>query len=255
MEKRVARPNKQWRPRYVWALVIGMLLLGLGALLWQQFANATFSDRLIRKMPTDSVSAGVARLSALDSVSLKQYAQGANVQASTVPALMDALSGSGVTKDQLSQALDDQFAWATTPRGNLAVFTVANEGALRAASDKLAGRLDNRQAAQLDELKADTGTLRGTTVPIVTAVSGRELYVASNPELIKAAVKEQDGFTSLPQFTELSSSLPGASGGYVFFNTPVVKTKLGFEPESLTRFESAIMKPLVVKTVMTSKEA
>lgn len=220
------RRKLRWHPKYLGALVGGIVLLLLGAILWQQFANATFDDHLIRKLPKDSTEAGVARLSALDPSLAPPFANGLNVYPANVAAITSALNRAGVSQKDAQAALDDQFAWAKTPRGTIAVFTVTSEPKLRDISEKLKGQLDNPQPGKAGDLTVSSAVWHGTNIPVVTAVSGRELYVASNADLIAAAKNETAGFTTLTDFGAVSSRLPSARGGYLFFNAPAVQAKV-----------------------------
>lgn len=118
--------------------------------------------------------------------------------------------------------MDDQFAFARTNRGDLTVFTVAEESAFTDLSKRLSGQTSGAKVA---ERQAAGGTFKiwqaavnGTNQTVFAYRTGRELYLATNPELIIAASREDNGFTSLDQFADVSEQLAPGADAYVFLN-------------------------------------
>lgn len=216
----------RWRLRSWPVLLLGLLVLGLTAILWQQLATRTFSDRLLRKLPQDSYVVGAARLDALDDASLRQLGSSTNVYAPQTSQMLDGLKQANIGKAQLVDALDDQFVFSAGKNGGVFIFTVAREAKFRDLAAVLTGQLDGKQAVHDDDLDFVSGQLRGTSIQVTVARSGEELYLATSPDLIKAAKAETSGFTSLDGFSDLTRRLPGATDGYLFYNTGPVQSSV-----------------------------
>jgi hypothetical protein len=212
------------RPRFLGALVGGIVLLAFGAFLWKQLAGLTFNDTLLKKMPADSTVAGVARLSEADTKVMGAFANKGQVLPTGLKPVLDAVNSADPDGKALQEAVKSEFAWSDSSRGAVAVFTVKNPLKLQALSDKLSGSVESFEQSQAGDISVRTGQLKGTTQKISVAVSGGNLYLASNPELIGAAKGETNGFTSLPGYTEVSDQLPPAQGGYVFYNTGQIQS-------------------------------
>ena len=205
------------------ALIAGLVILGLGAALWQYFAAVTFDDRLLRKLPRDSALAGSARLSAFELDTLKQLTTAISYGN---PAVLDGLK-TGADQAKLREAFEDQFAFASTARGQLFIFTVRQETGVSALRDGLRAQIEQPQTVRAGELTVLQGIFKGTTTPVAVSRSGNEVYVASNAGLIEAASKESAGFTQVPKFSEVSGKLPSGRHGYLFYNPEVVRSPLG----------------------------
>lgn len=209
------------------ALLVGLIVLGAAVLLWLQLSAVTFNGLLLQKLPADSYVAGVARIGALDGDTLKRVAASTNILPQDATAVANAISRSGITKKQIRQSLGDQVAFAGTTHGSLFIFTAGREEALTELVKGLSAQAENMQTIDRNGTKYLTGKLRDGQSQFTVVRQGSELYVASGPELIEAATKETNGFTSVAQVSELSKRLPGASDGYLFYNLQPVQNKVG----------------------------
>ncbi len=214
--------------RYWPVLAVGVLLLAGGALLSQRFEAKTISDDLFRKLPSDSYLAGAATLDTVEPGTLKQLSGSLNAYAAPAAELVDAVGRSGLKREQVGKALDDKFVFAATKRGGLFVFTLNGGGAYDELAAPLGEQLDNRQTFSEGDTDFTTGTIRGTTRSVAVGRNGSQLYVASNPELVKAAVGETSGFNTTAGFAEVAGRLP-AGDGYLFLDNEPVRTQSGLE--------------------------
>lgn len=231
-----------WRRLRYWpALIAGVLVAVLGGFLWYQSSQAVFDSQLLQQLPKDSSVAGVARLSRFSADTVNQVAHSTTIDSARAANLAQTLNAAGIDRTALKNALGDQFAFARTTRGDLAIFTVAQESAFADAAGRLTGQLTGRTAgrtsgagAKTVDLQTNSGTLKiwqGTPdggqpdgQPSVSAYRrGGELYVATNPDLIVGAVRETNGFTSLDQFAGVSKQLPPGADAYVFVNAAQLK--------------------------------
>lgn len=217
-------PHVLKRPKFLGALVAGVVLLVIGGLMWKQLAGLTFSDDLLKQMPADSTVAGVARLSEADTKVMGAFAEKGQVVPQTLKPVLDAINGSDSDGKLLKEAVESDFGWSDGSRGAIAVFTIKNPQKLQTLSDKLSGSVESFEQAKAGDLSVRTGQLKGTTQKISVAVADGKLYLASSPELIGGVAAETNGFTSLPGFQEVSQKLPPAQGGYVFYNTAQVQS-------------------------------
>jgi hypothetical protein len=222
--------------RYWPVLLAGILLAVAGIFLWQQSASATLSDQLLRKVPKDSQLAGVARLSRLDYDTIRQVSGSAKIEPKRTGDLLSTLSKAGITPEELRLAFDDQFAFGRTPRGDLAIFTVAQDQNFSTLASKFETQTGDLKAVErpidAGTVKLWQGTVRETGAVVTAFRSGREFYVSSNPDLIVAASREADGFTSLENFSDASKRLPPAADGYLFVNVAQLKDLTGKLPVS-----------------------
>ncbi|MSU76409.1 hypothetical protein EXS54_02995 [Patescibacteria group bacterium] len=214
---------KQWHIRYWPALVGGVLLLGLVIILWQQLAQATFNDQLIKKLPTDSYLAGVVKLSTLDPNSANQLSASTSVEQPETSGLVDLLKRDGATMDQLRDTFDDQVAFAKSKRGNVAILTIKDTAAFTKLTDQIKKEAtDGKTLEQLQKsgsnVKVWQGTLHNPDRTVAAYQSGREFYVGSTPEIVAAASQESNGFSSQEFFTDVSKQLPAGRDAYVFIN-------------------------------------
>lgn len=229
MATKQARPRKRARAkrakslRYWPALALGLLLVGLAVFMWQQAVSRTFSDELIRKLPSDSSAVLLSRFSATDQESLRQLSNATNIHAGDTTAVLDALSKAGVSQQQLRQSLSDEFALAETSRGTLAVFRTGDAGQLDALLRSLETQFTQTAKTNEDGMALVTGTLKDSAKVLSLARSGSDLYLSGNPEVVKAAKKEAEGFTKVPRFAELAKQLPPGRDGYVFLQPEVKK--------------------------------
>lgn len=210
-------------PKFIGALVAGLAFLVLGGLLWQRIAGMTLDDGLLRKLPVDSQSAGIARLSEFTPATVDRLANGQILPPTLKPVLAPLV---GVDADgQLARdALGTGVAWSESARGTLAVFEVKDRLKLAQLGDKLTGSLENAETARAGETEVRTATLKGTTQRISYGLQDDLLYISSNPQLIGTAVTEEEGFTKAAGYQETADRLPTARGGYVFFSTAEMKS-------------------------------
>jgi hypothetical protein len=216
------KPHPLRRPKFLGALVAGILLLILGAFLWKQLDKLTFSEDLLRQMPADSTVAGVARLSEADPKVMGAFAEKGQILPQSLKPLLDAVNAADPDGTLLQDAVQNQFAWADSARGGVAVFEIKDPHKLQSLSDTLSGSVESFEQAKAGEVSVKTGVLKGGTQKIAVGVSEGKLYLSSNPELIGAVAAETNGFASLPGFSEVSDQLPPTQGGYVFYNTAQV---------------------------------
>lgn len=209
------------------ALIVGLALLALGAALWIFTSRHALDDRLLKKLPRDAYVAGVSRLSVTHVDTLHSVADSTQVAMAPVKALSDGLSAAGLDTKTLRRALGDQYAFAATSKGAVAVFTVKDPSQLATLQDRLQSRLEGVKNSQTDGMDVTAAMVKGSTAPFFTARSGHELYVASDAALLAQAKSENNGFTAVERFRELASSLPPGADGYVFFHTDPVKDKVG----------------------------
>jgi len=209
--------------RWPWPLlVIGLLLLVVAAVLWQVLLRSSLNDQLLRKVPADSYVAGVAKLSSLNYDTIKQLSNSANSYPQQTTSLVDALNSAGTNPKTIGEALENQFSFAASRRGNLAIFRVKDEAAYDELKKSLSSKLENQQTGQAGSVAVTSGNLAGTPSPLVIGRAGEELYVASAAELIAGAAPETNGFVSVEQFRETASQLPAGADAYVFYNLAMV---------------------------------
>ncbi len=204
------------------ALIVGLLLVGLCGFLWVRSSQAAFGTDLLRKLPKDSYVAGVARISQFDSATVNQLSRSTRIDTARAATLLQTLQSGGVDQAKLKSAVGDQFAFARTNRGDLAIFTVAQEADFADVAKRLTSHAAN---VKTTELQTSSGTLQvwqglpaGSQQVVSAYRSGRELYLATNPDLIVGASRETNGFTTLDQFPAVSKQLPAGADAYVFLN-------------------------------------
>lgn len=217
------------RLRYLPAFVVGLLLLVAAAFFWQQSVNQAFSDRLVRKLPADSTTVALTRFSAQDQDSLRQVTAATGKQGANTAALLDALSRAGVSPQTIRQVLDDEFGFADTPRGSLAVFSLRDERRLADLTGPLGEQLVERQEVDDEGVRIITGKLKETGLSLAAARWENQLFLAATPDLIKAARRETGGFASVPRVADLAKQLPPGRDGYLFFQPAVAKASLGHD--------------------------
>jgi hypothetical protein len=225
--KRPAKSPTLPRVRFWPALIAGILLVALGAALWVTSSKAVFNSALLRKLPKDSSIAGVARLSQFDRETVQQVSQNAKIDPARSTVLLQAMSEAHIDPKLVGQALDDQFAFARTTRGDLAVFTIRSEEsfndlAKRASSQTHDAKISERQANG-GTFKTWQAVINGNQETVFAYRSGQELYLSTNPELIIGASRENAGFTSLDQFAGVSKQLTAGADAYLFLNASQLK--------------------------------
>lgn len=241
MAKKPASKRKSTSPKPIWrrlrywpALIAGVLLLILGGFLWYQSSRAVFDSQLLQQLPKDSSVAGVARLSRFSPDTVNQVAHSTTIDPARAAILVQALNAAGIDRAALKAAVGDQFAFARTTRGDVAIFTVAKESAFSDAAGRLTGQAGGATTAKTADLQTNSGVLKiwqGTLAggqpggqPVVSAYrQGGKFYVATNPDLIVGALRETNGFTSLDQFAGVSKQLPPGADAYLFVNAAQFK--------------------------------
>lgn len=226
---RAPEPDPRERTIRYWPLLaIGVFLLAGGALLSQRFESKTFTDDLFRKLPGDSYLVGASTLDALNPDTIKQLSGSLNAYAAPTSEVLNALVQSGISREQIKKALDDQFAFAASSRGGLFVFTLNGGGAYDELAGSLGNQLDNRQTFSENGIDFITGTVRGTQRPIVAGRAGQQLYLSSSQEMVRAAVAESNGFTNADGFADVAGRLP-AGDGYLFLRSETVRAQSGID--------------------------
>lgn len=210
------------RIRFWPALVAGIIVALVGGFLWVRSSQAVFNNNLLRKLPKDSWVAGAARLSQFDKQTIEQVSQNAKLDPTRSATVLQAVSAAGIDRKQLHRALEDQFAFARTTRGDLAVFTIAGESDYAEIAKRLSSQTGGAKVAERQAngglFKTWQATINGSQQTVFAYRTGRELYLATNPELIIGASREDNGFTSLDQFEDVSKQLAAGADAYVFLN-------------------------------------
>lgn len=199
--------------------VLGVLLLGAAFGLRAGLSRTTFDSNLLAHLPADSRTVGLARLDVTTPDLVSQITKSTNQQPALADVLKDTLGRAGVSTGQLRAAFDDRFAFADTPRGGLAVFTIKNVAKAKEVGGALRNQLADPNSSPHDDVAVTTGRIAERQIAV--AQDGSTVYVAANPELIDAARKESNGFTTIERFNDVQQKLPGNADGFLFFNSAV----------------------------------
>lgn len=208
------------------ALGLGLAILSGSAVAYKYYDDRALPRDLIAKLPADAYFAGTARFSATNPATFRQVAAATNIYSAETTALFDALPSVTDKESSLRQALADNYAFAATARGSVAIVTVRRPGLLPDLQSALGNVLQNPETSGSDDARVITGTIK-SGAKLSVAQRGATIYVGSNPEIVLAATKENNGFTRTDRFTEVANLLPAAADGYLFYRTEPVKDLLG----------------------------
>ncbi len=218
--------KRTWRVRYLPALLAGLGLLGVAIFLYVNQVRNAVSPQALSKLPKDSAVAGVLRLDRFDLPTIKQLSVALAASPQTAPPVLDSLQQAGVSKEKLEDAFANHVAFAATNRGSVAILSIKSPTAFTELKQTMQSLAATTQTETRDGQDVTTFTLRNPATQVSAAVSGTELYLASNAALLREVRAQNDGFLNVPSFDGVAQQLPAGRDGYIFYQPSISKAAL-----------------------------